>query len=90
MDARGVPLSIAVSGANTHDVKLLEQTLDGVVVQRPQPREDQPQHLCADAGYLGKKALASLLERGYRPHVRPRKDEAEQNEAILDTNHADG
>ena len=34
VDARGVPLSLVVSGANTHDVKLLEATLDAVVIER--------------------------------------------------------
>ena len=56
VDARGVPLSLVVSGANTHDEKLLESTLDAVVVERPKPRKYKPQHLCADAGYKGKAA----------------------------------
>ena len=34
MDGRGVPLSIVVDGADRHDVKLLEQTLDSVVMER--------------------------------------------------------
>ncbi len=80
MDARGVPLSIIVSAANVHDVKLLERTLDGIVVERPGPEQQTPQHLCADAGYLGKKALASVLKRDYRPHIRPRNDEAQQKQ----------
>ncbi len=36
VDGRGVPLSLIVSGANVHDVKLLAATLDGIVVVRPQ------------------------------------------------------
>jgi hypothetical protein len=52
VDARGVPLSIAVSGANTHDVKLLAKTLEAAVCERPKPRKWKPQHLCADAGYF--------------------------------------
>jgi hypothetical protein len=35
VDGIGVPLSLAVSGANTHDVKLLEATLDQVVIEMP-------------------------------------------------------
>jgi hypothetical protein len=34
VDARGLPLSIVVSGANTHDVKLLESTLEAIVAER--------------------------------------------------------
>ena len=41
----GGPLSIVVAGANVHDAKLLEATLDAIVVERPQPTEEEPQHL---------------------------------------------
>ena len=34
-DANGMPLAIVSSGANTHDVTLLEKTLDSIVVDRP-------------------------------------------------------
>jgi transposase len=82
VDARGVPLSIVASGANTHDVKLLDQTLDGIVVERPKPTEENPQHLCADAGYVGKDAHDAVTSRGYRPHIRPRKQEAEEKKHL--------
>ena len=35
VDGAGVPLSLIVSGANRHDVKLLAITLDSIVVVRP-------------------------------------------------------
>jgi putative transposase len=83
VDAIGIPLSIVVSGAHVHDVKLLEPTLDGIVVERP-PIEDPPkEHLCADAGYAGTPAEQAITKRGYVPHVRPRKAEIDakrQNE----------
>lgn len=63
-----------------HDIKLLEQTLDAVVVKRPEPDENNLQHLCADAGYVGKGALAAVRARKYQPHVRSRKEEAEQKQ----------
>ena len=53
VDGRGVPLSLAVSGANVHDVKLLPATLDQVVRARPATSLKRPQRLCADAGYKG-------------------------------------
>lgn len=34
-DEKGHPLAVVLSGANTHDVKLLEETLDHIVVLRP-------------------------------------------------------
>ena len=53
VDERGLPLAIVLSGANTHDIKLLEETLDHIVVLRPEPDEEHPQNLCLDAGYTG-------------------------------------
>lgn len=57
-----------------HDVKLLEATLDAIVL--PMPKESSPK-LCADAGYKGKPALQQIEERNYRPHVKTRKNEAD-------------
>jgi putative transposase len=75
-DARGIPLSLVASGANVHDVKLLEPTLDDIVVTRPQPTQDSPQHLCADAGYKGKPAKDAVVARQYQPHIKQRREEA--------------
>ena len=68
MDARGIPLSIVVSGANRHDVRLLTPTLDRVVVARPAGRH----HLCADKGDTGQPAWTAMVQRRYRPHVPQR------------------
>ncbi len=76
-DEKGLPLSIVISGANTHDVKLLAATLDGVIIERPD--EDSPkQNLCLDAGYVGETAKSEIENRGYIPHVRPRGEEIEE------------
>jgi transposase len=61
-----------VSGANRHDVKLLEPTLAAIVVRRP---TDKVQHLCADKGYVGKPAEVLILQWDYVPHVRQRGEE---------------
>lgn len=78
MDGRGVPLSIVVAGANRHDVKLLEPTLAAVVAERP--TETAPQHLCADAAYVGEAALRAIESHGYTPHVRSRGEEIQAKE----------
>jgi hypothetical protein len=36
VEERGVPLSIAVTGANRHDVTQLEIVLDNIVIERPE------------------------------------------------------
>jgi transposase len=59
-----------------HDVKLLAVTLDAIVIPRPRPGGPSVEHLCADAGYKGKTALAQVRARGYCPHVKQRREEA--------------
>lgn len=68
-----MPLSVVISGANTHDVKLLNDTLDGMVVLRPAPTEQKPQNLCLDAGYVGSDKAVG--ERGFVAHIKPRGEE---------------
>jgi hypothetical protein len=60
-----------------HDVKLLEPTLDQVVVARPEPSAENPQHLCADAAYKGEPAMDVVVARNYQPHIKQRREEAD-------------
>lgn len=76
VDGAGVPLSLIVSGANRHDVKLLAITLDSIVVVRPKVSRRRRQNLCADKGYAGRTAAQTMRARGYTPHVRQRGEEA--------------
>ena len=76
-DANGVPLGVAISGANTHDIKLLKETFDSVPVHRPQPTT-RHQHVCLDKGYDSKDVRKFLIRRHYKPHVKSRGKEAEQ------------
>lgn len=77
VDARGVPLSLVASAANVNDVKLLEPTLDAIVIVRPQSTAKKTQNLCADAGYKGQPALLAVLKRNYQPHVKQRREETQ-------------
>ena len=77
-DEKGLPLAVVLSGANTHDVKLLEETLDHIVTLRPEPEEEHPQNLCLDAGYTGSQE--NVQQRGYIPHIRPRGEEKKELE----------
>lgn len=82
MDEHGLPLSIAVTGANRHDVTQLENVLDGIVVTRPAATKKAPQHLCAGKGYAGQPALESMRARKYTPHVKQRGEEIEEKKNI--------
>ena len=75
VDERGTPLSVVASGANVHDVKLLEPTLDQIVTERPPMQEPLRENLCLDAGYAGEPARKAVEARHYVPHVRPRGEE---------------
>ena len=74
-DGRGVPLGIAIAGANAHDQKLLEATLRSIPVRRPRSRGRRRQHLCLDKGYFGQPSLNIARRCGYRPHIRCRNEE---------------
>jgi putative transposase len=59
-----------VAGANVHDTKLLEQTLQAVVAERPAPSEEKPQHLCLDKAYDNPTGWEAAVDYGYVPHIR--------------------
>ena len=69
IDGRGVPLAVAVEGANVPDQKLVAATLDAIPVERPDSTPEEPQHLCLDKGYAGEPVDHQARKRGYTPHV---------------------
>jgi putative transposase len=73
-DGRGVPLGVAIAGANVHDQKLLRATLLSIPVPRP-PRGSCRQHLCLDKGYYGQPIERCVRRFGYIPHIRCRGEE---------------
>ena len=75
-DENGLPLAVVLSGANTHDVKLLEDTLDHIVALRPEADEEHPQNLCLDAGYTGsgEKVSRMAIRPIFVPAARKRRN----------------
>jgi len=59
-----------IAGANVHDTKLLKATLEAVVVERPEPTDDMPQHLCLDKGYDNPTGRKTTLDQDYQPRIR--------------------
>jgi transposase len=53
---------MVIAGANIPDFKLLEATLEAIVIERSEPSEAAPQHLCLDKGY-DKDPVREVLER---------------------------
>jgi putative transposase len=83
VDGRGTPLAIVVTGANRHDVTQTEHVLDSIIISRPEPTPESPQHLCADKAFDSKDAREAMKQRGYTPHVRSRGEERQEKRSYL-------
>lgn len=69
---------MVAAGANRHDMKLLAETLDAIVVERPAVSKEESQHLCTDKGYDYPECHEIAESRGYIPHIRSRGEEKEE------------
>lgn len=68
VDARGVPLGLVVSSAQTPDGRLLGPTLTALQTDRPNPATT-PQHLVLDKAYAGTPCATIAETLGYILHV---------------------
>jgi transposase len=85
VDKNGIPLSIVITSANTHDVTVAIDTVDSMVIKRPiassssssKPKHNQKkkQNLCLDKAYHSKEVEQEIIKRGYIPHIRHRREE---------------
>jgi putative transposase len=70
VEAEGGALGVVVAPANVHDTKLLQKTIESIVVERPEPTPKKPQHLCLDKGYDNPTGHAASTSHGHTPHIR--------------------
>jgi putative transposase len=75
-----MPIGLAVAGANVHDQRLVEATLDSIPVARPRPSRRRRQHLCGDKGYDSDAVRRAARRRRYTPHIRSRGEEQTQRQ----------
>ncbi|MDR1858850.1 MAG: transposase, partial [Treponema sp.] len=73
VESHGLPTGIAIGGANRHDIKLLEATLQSIITAHP-----EGSNLCLDAGYAGARTLVEGM--GYVAHRRGRGEERQEKE----------
>ncbi len=66
-----------MAGANRHDMKLVRETIDSMVVDRPTPTAEQPPGMCLDKGYDFQEVRETLAEFGFTAHIRARGEEAQ-------------
>lgn len=80
-EASGVPVGLAIAGANRNDHLLVQETLTCLPVARPEPTEEKPQGLCLDKGYDFDSVRELAQEFGFTLHLRTREAEAIKREA---------
>jgi transposase len=76
-EANGIPVGVAVAGANRHDMKLTRETLESIPVARPEPGEGEEQGVCVDKGYDYDEVRQVLSEFGFTAHIRARGEAAQ-------------
>jgi transposase len=76
-EASGVPIGLAIDGANRHDSKLVGATLESLPVRRPKPTRNHPQGMCLDKGYDYDTVRDLVKEFGYTAHIKARGEEAQ-------------
>jgi transposase len=73
VESHGLPVGVTLGGANRHDIKLLEETLQSIVTAHPEGA-----NVCLDAGYVGAQKIVERM--GYKAHIRSRGEEKEEKE----------
>jgi len=59
-----------IAPANVHDTKLLAETLDSIVVERPKPSGREPQNLSLDKAFDNPTGREAAASHEYVPHIR--------------------
>lgn len=72
-----MPIGLAIDGANRHDSKMVEATLESIPVKRPKPTRKNPQGMCLDKGYDYDNVRDLVKEFGYTAHIKARGEEAQ-------------
>jgi putative transposase len=75
-DGGGLPVGLAVEGANRNDFKMARPTIESIPVQRPEPTAEHPQGMCLDKGYDYDEVRDLMAEFGFTAHIRARGAEA--------------
>jgi transposase len=76
-EGHGLPIGLAIDGANRNDMKLVRATLESIAVKRPEPSKTEKQNMCLDKGYDYDEVREILAEFGFTAHIRARGEEAQ-------------
>jgi putative transposase len=78
VEADGIPVGLAVDGANRNDMKLTRATMESIPVERPEPTAAAPQGMCLDKGYDYDEVREIVEAFGFTTHIRARGEEAQK------------
>ena len=76
-EGAGVPVGVAVDGANRNDFKMARAAIESIPVERPDPRQEGAQGMCLDKGFDYPEVYELLREFGFTAHIRSRGEEAQ-------------
>ena len=62
---------LLLAAANVNDHLLLEETIEALVLERPEPTAQAPQNLCLDGGYNNAPSREVVAAHDYQGHIRP-------------------
>jgi putative transposase len=77
-EGQGVPIGVAVDGANRNDFKMTKETITSIPVKRPKPTKKKRQGMCLDKGYDFDEVRMLLRRFHFVPHIRSRGEEAQR------------
>jgi putative transposase len=76
-EAAGIPIGLAIDGANRNDFKMARETIASLPVERPEPSAKPSPGLCLDKGYDYQEVRDLAQEFGFTAHIRARGEEAQ-------------
>ena len=78
-EGQGIPVGVNLEAANPHDMKLLQEMIDNIVIERPAYLPVRV-NLCLDKGFDYRKCEELVVENCMRPHIRARGEEIKDKE----------
>ena len=75
-ETNGLPVGLAVTGANVADVTQVQAVFDSMPVLPPPATDEFPQGFCADKGYDAQAVRRLVEQLGYTEHIKSRGQEA--------------
>ena len=78
VDGQGIPLGVAVTGANVHDSRLIGATLKNSREMGGWFLGAEVRHLCLDKGYDYPRVSEEVYVNGFEEHIRSRREEVRE------------